>query len=138
MNSWRIWHNDICLLLHVNEFFSYMIPIHLMRQAPKWLRNECVWIFFYCVLPFLLVYLNFIWKLCTWDCMLNVFIRGMNFLNEFSCEMLKGSSDEHQSTTLMAFLFSTCFHTSIESHFCACILKVKTDFFLDKVKIIDK
>ena len=138
LNSWRIWHNDICLLLHVNEFFTYMISIHLMRLHSRAYEMNAFESFFIAFFLFLLVYLNFIRKLCTWVCAGCVQSWDEFFKWEFSCEMLKGSNDEHQSTNSYGIsscvTFSTCFplfcfHTSIESHF----MKVKTFWIRQKL-----
>ena len=137
-----------CCFMLTNFCLIHMISIHLTRLYP-WLQNESFLILFYCVLPFFLhpylVYLKFHLKIegkkCVRECVRcwMLFIRGMNFLTEFSCEMLKGSNDEHQSTTHMAFLLPASSYIHISS--CSCILKVKTFFdfyFWSRQKIIDK
>ena len=73
LNSWRIWHNDICLLLHVNVFSHIWFQStwrgfqKTNEMVMKWMR-WCSWILFIAFFLLLLVYLNFIWKFCTWVC----------------------------------------------------------------------
>lgn len=136
MNSWRIWHNDICLLLHVNEFF------HIWFQFTWWGRlqngyemNLLRSSFLPCLLKFHLK-IVYVRLYAEWFYSWDEFFKWILMWNAERKQWWASINNSYGIFTELKF--STCFHTSIESHLLCMHFESENWFLLDKVKIIDK
>lgn len=120
-----------CLML--TNLFSYLIhdfnppdkaSLRLTQQmnAFEFLFFSAFFLFLLLCLVYLKFHLKIVYVIVCCECF-------HSWDSKFSCEMLKGSNDEHQSTTHLAFLLPAFMHSNSISS-----LKVKTFFFFGHTK----